>query len=85
MANAKKNLVFLFGCGRHASFPQKPIVKTKPTQLEDAAIKVIKYNVEFLNTHDYQTVNYKDYFYISDVALKEKIEAWKLQKQNKHK
>jgi hypothetical protein len=25
--NAKKNLVFYFGVGRHASFPQKPVVK----------------------------------------------------------
>ena len=25
--NAKKNLVFHFGVGRHASFPQKPVVK----------------------------------------------------------
>ena len=28
MENAKKNLVFHFGVGRHASFPQKPVVKT---------------------------------------------------------
>ena len=27
MENAKKNLVFHFGVGRHASFPQKPVVK----------------------------------------------------------
>jgi hypothetical protein len=27
LENAKKNLVFHFGGGRHASFPQKPVVK----------------------------------------------------------
>ena len=27
MENAKKNLVFHFGVGRHASFPKKPVVK----------------------------------------------------------
>ena len=27
LENAKKNLVFHFGVGRHASFPQKPVVK----------------------------------------------------------
>ena len=27
MENAKKRLVFRFGGGRHASFPQKPVVK----------------------------------------------------------
>ena len=27
MENAKKNLVFHFGGGRHVSFPQKPVVK----------------------------------------------------------
>ena len=27
MENAKKNLVFHFGGGRHASVPQKPVVK----------------------------------------------------------
>ena len=27
MENAKKNLVFHFEGGRHASFPQKPVVK----------------------------------------------------------
>ena len=26
LENAKKNLVFYFGGGRHASFPQKPVV-----------------------------------------------------------
>ena len=26
LENAKKNLVFHFGVGRHASFPQKPVV-----------------------------------------------------------
>jgi hypothetical protein len=27
LENANKNLVFHFGVGRHASFPQKPVVK----------------------------------------------------------
>jgi hypothetical protein len=27
LENAKKNLVFHFGVGHHASFPQKPVVK----------------------------------------------------------
>ena len=27
LENAKENLVFHFGGGRHASFPQKPVVK----------------------------------------------------------
>jgi hypothetical protein len=27
LENAKKNLVFHFGVGCHASFPQKPVVK----------------------------------------------------------
>ena len=27
LENAKKDLVFYFGGGRHASFPQKPVVK----------------------------------------------------------
>jgi len=29
LKNAKKNLVFHFGGGRHASLPQKPVVKGK--------------------------------------------------------
>ena len=28
MKNAKKNLVFHFGVGRHVSFPQTPVAKT---------------------------------------------------------
>ena len=29
LENAKKKLVFHFGGGRHASFPQKPVVKSR--------------------------------------------------------
>ena len=36
LENAKKNLVFHFGGGRHASFPQNPVVKGK---IKDYSIK----------------------------------------------
>jgi hypothetical protein len=32
LENAKKKLVFHFGVGRHASFPQKPVVKKNTLQ-----------------------------------------------------
>jgi hypothetical protein len=49
LENAKKNLVFHFGGGRHASFPQKPVVKQfryvpvrKPTLEGQRAIFCLK-------------------------------------------
>ncbi len=39
MENAKKNLVFHFGVGRHASFPQKFVVKSFLTIVFNKKIK----------------------------------------------
>ena len=51
MANAKKNLVFHFGIGRHASFPQKPVVKE--ARLKDPRYRQNKRFHEFLNLKDH--------------------------------
>jgi hypothetical protein len=40
LETAKKNLVFYFGVGRHASFPQKPVVKAS-LYIEIAFAKII--------------------------------------------
>ena len=39
LENAKKNLIFHFWFGRHASFPQKPVVKGKPLYVVHKHIK----------------------------------------------
>jgi hypothetical protein len=33
LENAKKNLINYFGVGRHASFPQKPVVNKDPNDI----------------------------------------------------
>jgi hypothetical protein len=40
LENAKKNLVFRFGGGRHASFPQKPVVKRSKQFLKQNDFKL---------------------------------------------
>ena len=41
MENAKKNLVFHFGVGRHASFPQKPVVKKNRNKKGSLAYRIL--------------------------------------------
>jgi hypothetical protein len=41
LENAKKNLVFHFEVGRHASFPQKPVVKDK-FKFSDCSVTITK-------------------------------------------
>ena len=70
MENAKKNLVFHFGVGHHASFPQKPVVKSF----------LIPY---FHSRHDFESSDANDVDNVSKKVSSTKIDFQEQNEKNK--
>ena len=63
MENAKKNLVFHFGVGRHASFPQKPVVKSRfasTDKIKGDISKIMRDETEGIPTEGWQSLVHTD-------------------------